>query len=166
MIDFVKNDLTPSRKTLYWHRIWHWYCNLSAHADVMNRNLLRVIDCRMKGIADLEIYTIARNLSKDVWNIYDGLTMSTKMILWNQFIRSTDSVWANIAEWFWRFHYLDSIKFYYNARWSLYESKHWLEISQERKLIPNEMYDRLLKQFNLLAVKLNNFIRKAKEINK
>ena len=60
----------------------------------------------------------------------------------------------------------DSIKFYYNARWSLYESKHWLETFQERKLIPNEMYDRLLKQFNLLAVKLNNFIRKAKEINK
>lgn len=120
----------------------------------------------MKWIADLEIYTIARNLSKDVWNIYEWLAMSTKMILWNQFIRSTDSVWANIAEWFGRFHYLDSIKFYYNARWSLYESKHWLEISQERKLIPNEMYDRLLKQFNLLAIKLNNFIRKAKEINK
>lgn len=132
----------------------------------MNCNLLRVIDCRMKWIADLEIYTIARNLSKDTWSIYEGLTMSTKMILWNQFIRSMDSVWANIAEWFWRFHYLDSIKFYYNARWSLYESKHWLEISHERKLIPNEMYDKLLQQFNLLAVKLNNFIRKAKEINK
>lgn len=92
--------------------------------------------------------------------------MSTKIILWNQFIRSTDSVWANIAEWFGRFHYLDSIKFYYNARWSLYESKHRLEIFQERKLISEKTYNELTKQFISLSIKLNNFIRKTKEINK
>lgn len=120
----------------------------------------------MKWIADLEIYNIARGLEREVWIIYEKLSLDIKRIVWSQFVRSMDSVWANIAEWFWRFHYLDSIKFYYNARWSLFESKHRLEIFQERKLISKNTYDELAKQFISLSIKLNNFIRKAKEINK
>ena len=120
----------------------------------------------MKWIADLEIYNIARELEKEIWQIYEKLNLDLKRIMWSQFIRSMDSVWANIAEWFGRFHYLDSIKFYYNARWSLFESKHRLEIFQERKLIADDMYSKLTKQFDSLSIKLNNFIRKAKEISK
>lgn len=120
----------------------------------------------MKWIGDLEIYNIARELEREIWLIYEKLNLDIKKIVWSQFIRSIDSVWANIAEWFWRFHYLDSIKFYYNARWSLFESKHRLEIFQERKLIPENTYNELNKNFVSLSIKLNNFIRKAKEINK
>ncbi|MFA6255905.1 MAG: four helix bundle protein [Candidatus Absconditabacterales bacterium] len=72
----------------------------------MNRNLLRVIDYRMKGIADLEIYSIARELERDIRKIYEKLNFDLKRILGNQFIRSMDSVGANIAEGFGRFHYL------------------------------------------------------------
>jgi len=40
----------------------------------------------------------------------------------DQFIRSIDSITANIAEGFGRFHFLDRRKFYYNARGSLLEA--------------------------------------------
>lgn len=125
-----------------------------------------MIHCRMKWIADLEIYNIARTLEKEIRHIYEKLNFDLKRIMWGQFIRSMDSVWANIAEWFGRFHYLDSIKFYYNARWSLYESKHRLEIFRERKVISEDIYSKLTKQFDSLFIKLNNFIRKTKEISK
>ena len=77
----------------------------------------------------------------------------------DQFIESTDSVGANIAEGYHRFHYLDKIKFYYNSRASLSESNnHWLELLNERKEVDNKKY----KEFKLitekLSIKLNNFI--------
>jgi four helix bundle protein len=128
----------------------------------MNCNLLRVMNCEMKWIADLEIYSISRDLSKAAWNIYEDLTMSNKIMIGNQFIRSTDSIWANIAEGFGRFHYLDSIKFYYNARWSLQESRHRIEILHDRKLLLDDNYMLLIRKLDTLSVKLNNFITKAK----
>jgi four helix bundle protein len=162
MIDFVKNDLTLSRKTLYWHR--NWICNVSADADVMNCNLLRVMNCRMKWIADLEIYSIARTLGKKARHIYKRLNFDLKKILWSQFVRAIDSIWANIAEWFGRFHYLDSIKFYYTARWSLQESKHWIETLHDRNLLSEYEYTQFIHNLDILSVKLNNFITKAKKI--
>lgn len=51
----------------------------------------------------------------------------------DQLIRVIDSHAANIAEGYGRYHYLDRIKFYYNARASLLESKHWLYLFLKRK---------------------------------
>ena len=59
-------------------------------------------------------------------------------IIGDQWITSIDSVGSNIAEGYGRFHYLDKIKFYYNARGSLLESKHWLDRLYERRIITNK----------------------------
>ena len=83
---------------------------------------------------DLEVYKLARELSKIGWEIYQNLNWQTKKIMGDQFIESTDSVGANIAEGYGRFHYLDKIKFYYNSRASLIEcNEHWIELLKERK---------------------------------
>ncbi len=51
-------------------------------------------------------------------------------------IQSIDSVGANIAEGYARYHYLDRIKFYYIARASLSEGAgHWIDLGFERKLL-------------------------------
>lgn len=117
----------------------------------------------MNWVADLEIYRIARELSKEAWNIYKDMSFDIQKIIGHQFVRSTDSVWANIAEWFWRFHYLDSIKFYYNARWSLQETKHRIELLYDREVLSNPIYKNTLERLEILSVKLNNFIRAAKK---
>ena len=79
-----------------------------------------------------------------------------------QFIKAIDSIGANIAEGFGRYHYLDSVRFYYNARGSLWESKHWIELLNERDLISEETYKRLSDELNILGIKLNNFISSIK----
>lgn len=115
-------------------------------------------------LEDLEVYQLARELSKIGWEIYKALDWQDKKIIGDQFIESTDSVGANIAEGYSRYHYLDKIKFYYNARASFVEcNRHWLELLLERGKIKENEY----KSFRLLAdklsIKLQNFIAKTYE---
>ena len=72
----------------------------------------------------LEVYKLARELSRITWEIYQELDWQNKKSQGDQFLGATDSVGANIAEGFGRFHFLDKVKFYFNARGSLLESRH------------------------------------------
>lgn len=130
----------------------------------INRNKKRYILLK-----DLEVYQLARELSRVGWEIYDFLKWQIKKIIGNQFIEATDSVGANITEGYGRFHYLDKIKFYYNARASLSEcSEHWLELLKERKQLDDKKYKEFKSIAQKLTIKLNNFIGstyKAKNIS-
>lgn len=111
-------------------------------------------------ISDLEVYRLSRQLSEIAWDIYQKLNWQTKKIIGDQFIESTDSVGANIAEGYQRYHYLDKIKFYYQARGSLSESAdHWLELLKDRQLTDQATYSKFKTITNSLSLKLNNFIR-------
>lgn len=116
-------------------------------------------------LGKLEIYRLSLNLSKEVWEVYSSLQTDLKYNIGNQVIRSMDSIGANIAEGYGRFHYKDSLKFYYNARGSLWESKHWVYLLYQRKLITNERYEKMLWDLELLGKKLNGFIKSMKEKN-
>ena len=110
-------------------------------------------------LKNLEVYQLSRDLSKIGWKIYEPLDWQTKKINGDQFIESTDSVGANIAEGYGRFHYLDKIKFYYNGRGSLMEcSEHWVELMHERKIIAEADYQEYKKISAKLLLKLNRFI--------
>lgn len=113
-------------------------------------------------LKDLEIYKLAREISREAWAIYDNLSWQDKKIMGDQFISAIDSVGANIAEGFGRFHYLDKNKFNYNARGSLLESMHWLEILEERGKIINNSFDLLDEKLKKLHKKLNSFINSTK----
>ena len=73
-------------------------------------------------VKDLEVYKLSRELSKLAWEIFSKFDWESKKIFGNQFVEATDSIGANIVEGYGRFHYLDKIKFYYNARASLNEA--------------------------------------------
>jgi len=110
-------------------------------------------------LQELEVYQLARKMSKIAWEIYQALAWQDKKIMGDQFIESTDSVGANIAEGYSLFHYLDRIKFYYNARASLAEScDHWLELLKERDKIKDANYQKIQRIKEKLSLKLNNFI--------
>ncbi len=106
----------------------------------------------------LEIYKLARQLSKIAWGIYESLDWKIKKIMGNQFVESTDSVGANIAEGYGRFHYLDKVKFYYNARGSLLESRHWFDLLEERKFLEKEERLEYLECYKQLRPGLNALI--------
>ena len=114
-------------------------------------------------LEDLEVYKMALELSKDIWSVYEYLPKNFKFNIGDQILRSIDSIGANISEGFGRYHFRDSMKFYYNARGSLFESKHWLELLYTRKLIKLEEYQKLKDKLDTLGIKLNNFINSVKK---
>lgn len=118
-------------------------------------------------LKELEVYQLSRKLSKFAWNVYDILDWRMKKIIGDQFIESTDSIGANIAESYGRFHFLDRIKFFYNSRGSLLESRHWLELLKERNLIKDMTLEtEYLNVYEILKPKLNNFINSLYRVKK
>ena len=110
-------------------------------------------------LQNLEVYNLARELSKVSWEVYNLLNWHTKKIIGDQFIRAVDSIGANIAEGYGRFHYLDKIKFYYNARGSFYEAVyHWTELLMERDLIESNQYEQISQLASEFIPKLNGYI--------
>ena len=110
-------------------------------------------------LKDLEVYRLARELSQTSWKVYESLNWQDKKIMGGQFIEAIDSVGANIAEGYGRYHYLDKIKFYYNSRASLLEAcQHWLELLRERNKIKEDDFKKIKDIQEKLLIKLNNFI--------
>lgn len=114
-------------------------------------------------LEDIKAYVISRELSKIVWEEVINWDHFGKKTIGDQFVRATDSIAANIAEGFGRYHKKDKIKFYYNARGSLYESLYWLELAYERNLIKNDTYESLLNKFNILPMEINYQIKITNE---
>jgi len=114
-------------------------------------------------LSNLEVYKIARGISKQAWKIYDELDWQDKKTMGDQWIRAIDSIGANIAEGFGRFHYLDKNKFNYNARGSLLEGIHWTELLNERDKLNEKEFKFFKSNFKTLHIKLNNYIKSTKE---
>lgn len=115
-------------------------------------------------LEDLTSYQVATELSVIVyksvkdWKFLDQKTAGT------QFVRSIDSIAANIAEGFGRYHKKDKIKFFYNARASVFESAHWAKIAFSRKLLSKEEYERIMLLLRKLPKEIN-FLIKFTDIN-
>jgi four helix bundle protein len=114
-------------------------------------------------LGDLEVYQLSIDVGRDAWQAYSTLPQSLRFSIGDQLLRAADSIGANIAEGFGRYHYLDSAKFYYNARGSLWETQHWFFLLQQRKLIAPEAYASIQEKLETLGRKLNNLIRITKQ---
>jgi len=113
-------------------------------------------------LEDLEIYKLAKEISREAWEIYNKLDWQDKKTMADQWISAIDSIGANIAEGFGRYHYLDKNKFNYNARGSLLEGLYWTELLKERGKITNETAKSLETKLRKLHFQLNNYIKSTK----
>ena len=75
-----------------------------------------------KGFEDLKAWQLARKLMIECHEVASSLPAHEKFDLASQIRRSSKSVMANLAEGYGRYHYLDSLRFYYFARGSLDET--------------------------------------------
>ncbi|GAB4218616.1 MAG: four helix bundle protein [Candidatus Microgenomates bacterium] len=108
----------------------------------------------------LKTYNLARKLGDIVWIIFEQLDLETKKIFGYQFVESTESIGANISEGYGRYHFLDKAKFYYNARGSLIESRHWFDVLIKRnKLTNNKLINTYLSVYKELRLALNGLIK-------
>lgn len=113
-------------------------------------------------LRDIISYRLSVELSNDAWEIYTVFDWHIKKIIGDQWIRSVDSIGANIAEGYGRYHYLDRIKFYYNARGSAFEAKHWVLLLSRRKKLTQEQYEIFLHQLDEIHKQINIFIKSSR----
>ena len=109
-------------------------------------------------LSNLKVFQLSKEYEKKVWEIYQLMDWQQKKIISDQLTRSADSNGANIVEGCDRYHYLDKIKFYYFARGSLFESKYWLDLLLERKIISQEKYSSLMNLYQNIIKLLNSLI--------
>lgn len=110
-------------------------------------------------VQELKVYLLSRELSSKGWEIYGKLNFEQKKLFGDQFLRAIDSIGANIAEGYARYHALDQVRFYHIARGSLSEAiNHWASLLLERQVISETDYNDLIEKHKMLEIKLNNFI--------
>ena len=109
-------------------------------------------------LKELTAYSVAVELSAFVWKIVNAWDWFNKKTLGSQWVEATDLISANIAEGFGRFHKKDKVKFYYNARATVYESINWKDKASERKLISEKENNFISDHLDKLPKEINNLI--------
>lgn len=110
-------------------------------------------------IEDLESYKIAFNLSNYIWNIVVNWDYFAKKTVGDQFVRSADSISANIAEGFGRYGKKDKICFYRYSFGSVKESIDWSKKANIRGLLSEEQFQYIFKELNRLPLSINQLIK-------
>ena len=108
---------------------------------------------------DIDAYKVAFNLSNYVWRIIIGWNTFARDTVGRQFVTSTDSISANIAEGFGRYSKKDKIRFYRYSYGSTKEALDWNEKSKIRKLISDKEYNHILEELQRLPKDINHLIK-------
>ncbi len=117
-------------------------------------------------LSDIEAYRVAFHLSNFVWDEIIQWDYFAKDTVGKQFVRAIDSVSANIAEGFGRFHKKDKVKFYRYATGSLKECFDWNEKAKTRKLIAPTTYETIFFELQKLPLLINQLIKYTNQMLK
>ena len=110
-------------------------------------------------IKDISAYCIASELSDRIWDNVSEWDYFNKNTVGTQFVKSVDSVAANIAEGFGRHFKKEKIRFYYYARGSVVESIHWCDKAYLRALISKKESDFIKGELDKLPKEINTLIK-------
>ena len=113
---------------------------------------------RYQELEEIEVYRLAVALADCAWEIVSSWSYFARDTLGKQMVRAADSIAANIAESYGRYHYSDKLNFLYYSRGSLYETKHWVGRSHDRGLMNEAAFGDLMSRMRTLAPKLNAYI--------
>lgn len=113
----------------------------------------------IRSLGQLKVYQLAMELGKEAWEIASSWDSFARQTLGKQWVRAADSVAANLAEGYGRFHFRENLQFCYYARGSLHEARTWMQKAQQRDLIEPEKYADLNQRLNQLEGLLNGYLR-------
>jgi four helix bundle protein len=111
---------------------------------------------------DLRVLQDAEGVADGIWRQVVEWEPFAREVVGGQLVRAADSVGANIAEGFGRFHYGEKLQFLYYARGSLFETKYWLNRALKRQLMVPEQVQDYATQLTGLARQLNAFASSLK----
>jgi len=109
-------------------------------------------------LKEIEVYQEAHEIGKEVCKIVSGWNYFHTNTLGKQFLRAADSISLNISEGYGRFYYKENKQFCYYARGSLFESAECLIKAKERKLVDDNLFQKLSSDLKQLQIRLNNYI--------
>jgi len=112
---------------------------------------------------DLRILQAAEAVADAVWLLVSRWTPFARDAVGIQLVRAADSIGANIAEGFGRFHYGEKLQYAYYARGSLFETKYWLNRAAARDLIPTGDMASYASRLTELARQLNTWAGDLKD---
>ena len=107
----------------------------------------------------IDAYIISFKLSNYIWHIVMKWENIAKWTVGQQMIKSADSISANIAEGFGRYHKKEKIHFYRYSYGSMEETKDWLRKASMRDLITEEEQKYVLQEIEKLPKAINQLIQ-------
>ena len=107
---------------------------------------------------ELRVYQLAMRVGEDVWSLTVGWEWLAKQTVGLQWIRSADSIAANISEGYGRYSFKENARFCNYARGSLRETQTWLEKAIARSLVAGPIADELSLKLETLRRQLDNYI--------
>ncbi|MGW8226597.1 MAG: four helix bundle protein [Anaerolineales bacterium] len=111
---------------------------------------------------ELKILQASETIADDIWNEVNKWDPFTRDVVGKQLTKSVNSIGANIAEAYGRFHFGEKVQFLYFARGSLFETKYWLNRVKERNLLTENLVRDYSSKLSDLARQLNKFISEMK----
>jgi four helix bundle protein len=118
---------------------------------------------RFLQLNDLTSYKSSFSFSNKIWDIVIKWDYFARDTIGKQFVNAADSVSANIAEGFGRYHKKDKVKFYYYSLGSVKECSDWLNKSKARNLISEELFLELSEVVERLPREVHQLIKFTNE---
>lgn len=113
----------------------------------------------MLKLEELEVYQMAVDIGEKVWNVVDEWKPFAKRTVGEQLVEAADSIAANIAEGYGRYHYKENRQFCYYSRGSLMETKTFLTKARNRKLVSEKQFAEMIETLKSLHHKMNAYIK-------
>lgn len=114
-------------------------------------------------LEDLKILQNIEKVADSVWHVVAVWENFERDTIGKQLVCAADSIGANVAESYGRFHYGEKLQFLYYGRGSLFETKYWLNRSYARQLIHEAQLQQYAQQLNKIGRQLNAFAQSLKQ---
>jgi four helix bundle protein len=106
---------------------------------------------------ELRVLKMAEAIADGIWRAVARWDLFARDVVGGQLAKAADSIGANIAEAFGRYHFGEKLQFLYYARGSLFETKYWLNRALQRNLMPVALVQENAAQLTDVARQLNSF---------
>jgi four helix bundle protein len=113
---------------------------------------------------DLRVLKSAEEIADSVWKIVVQWDEFAKDVVGKQLTRAVDSIGANIAESFGRYHFGEKLQFLYYSRGSIFETKYWLNRTRVRELMDPREVEAYVNRLTEVARQLNTFASSLKMV--
>jgi four helix bundle protein len=113
-------------------------------------------------LEDVRVLKNAEEIADAIYKIASRWDEFAQDVVGKQIARAADSIGANIAESFGRFHFGEKIQFLYYARGSLFETKYWLNRASFRGLMSPDDSQSFITCLTDIARQLNLYVSSLK----